>query len=170
MKGQFQIYKLTGALQASLITYDQTDHKTGAVYLEAAKCVDKNNRSYDWKTKVKFALGASDLFTIFEVIDSGNPEEIKLYHVPAGSAGTRGAKGKRLSMKPGTDKYEGTWMWTLEDQISESKVMVPLSRGEFRVFIELCRSAMPIIFGWDFAGSYDTAYQLRALIEENNGD
>lgn len=162
MKGQFQIYKKTGALQVSVIPYSQEKHKTGAIYLEAAICTDPKNRRYDWANKVKFAMGQSDLNELFSVIDKGEPSQIRLYHAPPDQIGKRDAKGKGLQLQPGEGQYEGTWMMRLEDQATGSKVTCPISRGEFRQLIELIRAALPLIYGWDVAGSYDALYRERA--------
>lgn len=161
MRGQYQIYKGTGALQASLIPYNQDEHKTGAIYIEAANCKDKKDRSYDWANKIKFALGMSDIVAIFDMLDSGGPQPISLFHAPGGSIGKTADKGKRLNIRPGEGKWEGTWTWQFEDQIADSKVMVSMTRGEFRVFVELMKSALPAIYGWDSYGSYDSHYRAN---------
>lgn len=151
MKGQYQVYKKSGALQVSLIGYNEAEHKSGAVYLEAANCKDPNNRSYEWENgKIKFALGASDIAQIFEVLDSNSGAEIRLFHVPNGNAeGAKNVPGKRLTMIPATDeKYAGSWRFQFDDQIAGTKCFVPLGRGEFRIFIELCKAALPIMLGW----------------------
>lgn len=159
MRGQYQIYKSVGALQASLIPYNQEEHKTGAIYLEASTCKDKKNRSYDWANKIKFALGSSDITAIFDMLSSGKPGTISLFHVPGGAIEKSGSKGKRLEIRPGEGRYEGTWTFNFNDQIEGTQVMVPLSGGEFRVFVELAISALPMIYGWDSYGSYDSIYR-----------
>lgn len=151
MRGQFQVYKGSGALQASLIPYNQEEHKTGAIYLEAAQCRDKANRSYNWKDKVKFALGSGDIIAIYEALNSGNftsENPIRLFHVKGGAA-SQAKQGKTLEIKPGSGNYAGTFMFSFNDQLSGNRVSVPLSGGEFRVLVDLIRASLPTVYGWD---------------------
>jgi len=157
MRGQYQIYKGTGALQASLISYNQKEHKTGAIYLEAANCKDKKNRTYDWANKIKFALGNGDLTQIFDMVAKGTPAEVKMFHVQGGASAAKDQPGKRLVLKPGEGQYKGTWLFYFDDQTIDTKVMVSMTAGEFKIFLKLIEASLPSIYGFDSYGSYGAA-------------
>jgi hypothetical protein len=147
MNGQFQVYKKNGAMQVSLLPYDSEQYKGGAVFLQAAPCVNPGDKVYDWKNgKIVFALGINDICLMFDNI-SGTPKEFSLVHVPPGQEDS--TKFKKLSFKPGEGSYAGTWMLRFEDRNTQRQCTVPLSRGEFMVFMRLVEASLPAVVGFD---------------------
>ncbi len=142
---QFKIYKKIGAAQFGLIRPRQDQNgrieKDGAVLLEVAK--SKGERSYDWSNKISFAIGMSDLTSIFE-----NPESPPaLIHSMPGSNTT-----KKLEFQPGEGRYAGTFRLVVsefsKDKSVNKTVMVPCSSGEFTVLLRLFMAAAPKFLGW----------------------
>lgn len=133
-----------------LIPYNQTDYKSGAILMEAALAKAGVEKVYEWQSKIKFAFGPSDIIAFLDMLATGTPSELRLYHPATGQTGQKGAKGKVLQMRPGTDAYEGTWMFSFNDDTSGTplSVSVPVSRGEFQIFVKLLEDALPAIFGW----------------------
>lgn len=115
-----------------------------------AKSTSKSakDRTYDWANKINFAIGMSDIFALYEMLGKGKPDVVKLFH-------QNDSKGKLLTLTPGTGNYEGTWMLNLKDMSKGTDVSVPMSGGEFRVFIDLIRASMPAIIGWDVTQVYN---------------
>jgi hypothetical protein len=143
--GQFQIYKKGGALQMSLIPYNAAQYKSGAILVEMATCTDYENKTYDWRAKINFALGINDLCQVIEGCNPLNPKEFSLMHVPPGAE-----KGftKKMQFKPGEGKYAGTWMVTLMNSERQT-ISVPLSPGEMKVFQTLISNSLTSIVGFD---------------------
>lgn len=142
---QFKVYKKIGAAQFGLIRPRTDDNgrieKDGAILLEVAK--SKGERSYDWSNKITFAIGMSDLTTLF-----GNPDEPKaLIHTMPGSDTT-----KKLEFIPGEGKYQGTYRLSMSefsrDKSKNNSIMVPLDAGEYTVLLRLMLSAAPKFLGW----------------------
>ena len=144
--GQLKIYKNTGAAQFSLIPCRRNDkgwvEKEGAVLVEVAKCNGKDgdgNILADWNNKISFAINAAD---ICNLMDEYNTRAGKLFHNYKGII-------KSLEFRPGTGKYEGTYML----QVSEGKeksFAVPLTNGEYNMVMRLIVGcAAPKLIGWD---------------------
>jgi hypothetical protein len=156
--GQWQVYKQTGALQARLIpcnpngkTKDgKTTFRSGSVYLEAATCIDKENKVYDWDNKVKFALGLADLQKILVSRDA----TFDLFHIPDGNKAPKGTPGKKMSVKVGEGNYASTRMFSFMDSATGNKANIPLSGEEWNAFLILCEVSLPMIIGWGM--SYNT--------------
>lgn len=148
-RGQFPIYKTGAAIQFSLMPFKMKEKQSGAIYLEAAEVVDRSAtpRTYKWKTdKIKFAIGPGDITQIFDALMGGNPKPIELFH-------RRGNDPpKKLVIKPGEGNYTGTWTFFLSDQGTKTNIMIPLSGGEFKIFMELLKASLPIIYGFDTNG------------------
>ena len=142
---QFKIYKKIGAAQFGLIRPREDNNgrieKDGAVLLEVAK--SKGEKSYDWTNKISFAIGMSDLTSIFE-----NPDTPPaLIHSMPGSDTT-----KKLEFQPGEGRYAGTYRIVCSE-FSKNKsvsktIMVPISAGEYTVLLRLFMSAAPKFLGW----------------------
>lgn len=156
-RGQWQTYKKSGALQVSFIPFKTgtdggyKDARSGAVYMEFAPCKDWDNKVYDWSDakKIKFSLGIADIQSLLESDKLNN--DLNLYHVPGGN--TPGAKkpGKKLTIQLNNDsssKFYQSRLLKIGDEATSSSVMLPLSYGEWLVFIELCKSSLPQIIGW----------------------
>lgn len=145
--GQFQVYKKQGALQASLIPYNTTSYKGGAILIEMAQCTDYESKKYNWAQKVNFALGINDLAQIFDGTHPSRPREFSLLHVPPGGERT---DTKKMTFLPGEGNYAGTWLIKLKG--SDGKfVQVPLSYGEMRIFQIILESCTPAIAGFDLS-------------------
>ncbi|MBM08067.1 MAG: hypothetical protein CMF69_00585 [Magnetovibrio sp.] len=142
--GTFSIYKKTGAAQFTLMMPRVNDKgridKNGAVLLEVAS--SSGEKSYDWQTKISFAIGMSDLSNIMESPDS----PAKLIHTTPNSNSI-----KSLEFIPGEGKYVGTFMMKISEKSGDDKwrnISVPLSSGEYTVLLRLLMSAAPTIIGW----------------------
>lgn len=144
--GTFPIYKKLGAAQFTVIppktNEDGRIEKNGAVLLEAAP--SEGDKSYNWKTKISFALGISDMCLMFDNPDS--PQ--RLVHSMPGSSSV-----KSLEFSPGEGRYVGTYMMKLgeknKDTNESNYVTVPITGGEYTVLLRLLMSATPNIIGWD---------------------
>lgn len=144
MNGQYQVYKSTGAVQVRLIPYK--DYKNGAIYLEATKSTGKGSNglpNYDWDSKIKFAMGPNDIATLFEAIDKGK-SNFKLIHKINGKEG----EGKVLTFTAGQGQYKGSWMLSFVDRDNDNSCTVPMSAGEWRIFLEIIRQSLLTIVGW----------------------
>ena len=142
---QFKVYKKIGAAQFGLIRPREGQNgrieKDGAVLLEVAK--SNGERSYDWGNKISFAIGISDLTSIFE-----NPDcPPSLIHSMPGSNTT-----KKLEFQPGEGKYAGTYRMVLsefsKDKSVNKTVMVPISSGEYTVLLRLLMQSASKFLGW----------------------
>lgn len=142
---QFKIYKKIGAAQFGLIRPRADEQgrieKDGAILLEVAK--SNGEKSYDWREKISFAIGMSDLTTIFENPDS----PAALIHTMPGSNTT-----KKLEFQPGEGRYAGTYKLMCSefsrDKSVNKTVMVPISGGEYTVLLRLFMAAAPKFLGW----------------------
>lgn len=144
--GTFTIYKKLGAAQFTLLTprVNENNHrieKNGAVLLEAATGV--GDKKYEWSNKISFALGMSDLCSIFD-----NPDEPqKLVHSMPGSNLV-----KTLEFQPGEGRYSGTYMMKLGETDKNTKdsklITVPIGGGEYTVLLRLLMAAAPSMIGW----------------------
>ena len=142
---QFKIYKKIGAAQFGLIRPRQDDkgriEKDGAILLEVAK--SSGEKAYDWGNKISFAIGISDLTSIFENPDSPP----SLIHTMPGSNTT-----KKLEFQPGEGKYAGTYRMVLSefsrDKSVNKTVMVPIASGEYTVLLRLFMQSVTKFLGW----------------------
>jgi hypothetical protein len=143
MKGQFKIYKKSGAAQFSLLDPQVNDKgflsKEGAVLVELAKGAGTDsdgNIIVDWSKKISFAINMAD---ICNLIDETKTSQ-KLVHNYKGST-------KTLEFIPGKDKYEGTFMLSASE--GENRATVPLTNGEYNMIMRLLVGvAAPRIIGW----------------------
>lgn len=142
---QFKIYKRVGAAQFGLIRPREDEkgriEKDGAILLEVAK--SNGEKSYDWSNKISFAIGMSDLTSIFE-----NPDRPpSLIHTMPGSNVT-----KKLEFQPGEGKYSGTYRMMVsefsKDKSVSKAVMVPISSGEYTVLLRLFMQSATKFLGW----------------------
>lgn len=144
--GTFTIYKKLGAAQFTLINPKVKQDsgridRDGAVLLEASK--GAGDKKYLWSEKISFALGMSDLCSIFD-----NPDEPqRLVHSMPGSDTV-----KALEFKAGEGRYAGTYMMRLSETNKKSNVnklvTVPISGGEYTVLLRLLMAAAPKMIGW----------------------
>lgn len=142
---QFKIYKKIGAAQFGLIRPREDEkgriEKDGAILLEVAK--SQGEKSYDWANKISFAIGVSDLTSIFQNPDSPP----SLIHTMPGSNIT-----KKLEFQPGEGKYAGTYRMVLsefsKDKSVSKTVMVPIASGEYTVLLRLFMQSVTKFLGW----------------------
>lgn len=142
---QFKVYKKIGAAQFGFIRPRVDDsgriEKDGAILLEVAKSMGE--KSYDWSNKISFAIGMSDLTSIFE-----NPDApASLIHSMPGSNTT-----KKVEFQPGEGRYAGTYRLMVSefsrDKSVNKSVMVPISAGEYTVLLRLFMHSAPNFIGW----------------------
>lgn len=143
--GTFPIYKKMGAAQFTLLPPRRDDNgrisKNGAVLLEVAKSAGE--KSYDWKSKISFAIGMSDICNMLDNPDSPP----RLVHSMPGSDTV-----KALEFQPGEGRYEGTFMLKLSENNKKENVnkfvTVPIGAGEYQMMMRLLMHASPQIVGW----------------------
>lgn len=148
--GTFAVFKGTGAAKFSLIRprRDQNGYisKNGAILLEAAPAVGKRPDglpNYDWKQKISFAIGVSDITQLLD------PTTEKLVHKTTDQK-TQKDMTKTLNFKPGEGKYAGTYQMYLNTftPAGNQSVLVPLTQGEYMVLQRLLVSSVSTLIGW----------------------
>lgn len=146
--GTLKIYKNTGAAQFSLISCQRDERgfvsKEGAVLVQVAKCSGKDssgNIIADWQNKISFAINLAD---ICNLMDEYNDKASRLFHNYKGTV-------KSLEFRPGTGKYEGTYMLQVNQGGRDGQtVAVPLTNGEYNLIMRLLIGcAAPKLIGWD---------------------
>jgi hypothetical protein len=155
---KFSTHKKKGAIQMSPIMPswesdakgNEKCTKEGALLIEVAPIEGEDangNMRYDWASrKIAFALGVPDIANIIERTGT----EFKLIHKNEAKQST-----KTMNFKPGdenSDKYAGTMMLSFYEQqgdIAKEAVTVPLSKGEWAVFVALLRWSLPFLLGWE---------------------
>lgn len=162
MSKQFQIVKKSAALQISYIPitvkdteYGKQVEKEGAVYLQFAKATGERNdgghNTYDWKSKIVFALGMNDIFQLIGLYNSivygwsdrTQRQSLNLIHVPPGASEEN---VKKLSIQSGVDRYFGTYMFSMKNEAGDT-INISLTAGEMDIFINFCRTASTYMTG-----------------------
>lgn len=139
--GSYNVYKSTGALQATLLLpsfrEDGYIDREGAILLEIAPGnKDKKNPSWDWAQKQKFALGLPDIALLIDQ----TKEEPSIVHDNKGVI-------KTLKIREGKDNFAGTYQLTISAK-ENGQIMVPMSNGEYNLFMRLIAAAAPRLLGW----------------------
>lgn len=159
LPGPINIYKTSAAAQftfmpprwASLTAEERENgkpiriEKNGSILLEVAKG-EKNgeNISYSWDKKINIALGIND----FTLIVNKPETPPRLVHDTPNSPLI-----KALEFIPGVGEYVGTFRMVLseknEDTNENRSIMVPLTQGEYSLFLKIFLDMIPRMVGWN---------------------
>ena len=137
--GTFAIYKKKGAAKFTLLPprwapEDKYVEKEGAVLLEAAPGV--GDQKWDWQSKINFAISVQDVCNLLD----DEEKKHRLFH-------DHGGEIKTLEFKPGDG---GSFMMYLTQGKAEAKqtIVVPISSGEWQVFIRVLINACSKMLAW----------------------
>jgi len=144
----YKIYKGMGGKQGCFQfnlapAYTSKKKDEGAVFIEAAPAIGKNQ--YDWDNKIVFALGATDIGTFLTCLKQGS---FDIYHDPDAQTQQRGSRAKKLTLASGDTP--GTFFIGLTETSGDTKkeARISLQPHEARILNNLLESALPRILGW----------------------
>jgi len=124
--------------------------KEGGLLLEFAPSVSQ--RVYDWQSKSSFCLNVGEMGSIL-ALPAGDSAEF--FHDPnkgKGATAQEGQVSKILRLQPANAQNSRDVFMSLDIRQqgqSSSRVMVPLSPGEFAVLKEIIRYSIPRSLGCD---------------------
>lgn len=143
----YKIYKGMGGefgcFQFNLTpAYTSRKKDEGAVFIEAAPAIGKNQ--YDWDNKIIFALGANDIGTFLTGLKQG---KFELFHDPDAQTERRGSRAKKLTLSSGNN---GTFFLSLQEKQGDARKQtnIPLQPHEARILNNLLEFALPRVLGW----------------------
>ena len=138
----FKIYKANGAMKMSILApkFDAKGYvsKEGALLIEAAPGNgDKNNPQWDWNQKITFAISSIDVASLL------SSKQKRIFH-------QHNDDPKTLELLPGEGEYAGTYRMVLAigKGTARQQVMVPMSDGEYQLFMRMVMSGTTLILNW----------------------
>jgi hypothetical protein len=148
----FKLYKGAGgnfgAIQFDLTPKHKSRRDLGAVFIQMAAAIGRNE--YDWDKKINFACGLGDIAKILETFrtpPAPKGEPVSIYHDTYAGTDKRGEITKSLLISRGE---RGGFFFTLieKSNASQNKVSVPISDGEAIILRGLLERACCRILGW----------------------
>jgi hypothetical protein len=155
-----------------------TVDRTGSIIIDCCPSIPPKNRGdlpvTQWDKKITFSLGVNDIVAIIGyrklldrlILEYGNVSDavqafssdkypktsLSLTHKYTPRDQSEELT-KRLNVRPGVDKYEGTYQVSMSsykgsDYKNSQNVNVPFSGGEFEAFMILVQESLPDVLLW----------------------